>query len=375
VNALEEIIAARIAAEGPIDFASFMELALYRPELGYYSAGERRTGWRGDFVTSPELDRAYGELWGRAFEQIWDACGSPHSFDVIEVGPGEGSFAASVLESVSGAFADALHYTLVERVPEVSRRQRTALSRHDRVTWTESLADVTGNSAGCVFANEVVDNLPVRLIERRGATVDELCVGVADARFDFVRRPAPVELVDTLYSWGVELPDGHRAEVPVAATRFAAAAAGCLRRGAVVIVDYGDDAESLITRPEGTLVSYSSRGADDLVLERPGEKDITAHVNWTALRAAFVEAGARMVGPESQRVVLKRLGADRITEGLREEAEGALEAGAGVRAFRALARRGAMGALTDPRGLGGFGVVVAVKDMAEPRWVRKQEPL
>src|SRR5688500_394644 len=105
-------------------FAAYMQAALYHPQHGYYATGARRTGWEGDFVTSPELDPAFGELWARAFEEIWSGCGRPASFRVVEVGPGEGGFAAAVLAAVNGELGAVLEYCLVERSPDAEARQR-----------------------------------------------------------------------------------------------------------------------------------------------------------------------------------------------------------------------------------------------------------
>jgi SAM-dependent MidA family methyltransferase len=370
---LEDIVAGLIRSEGPIDFARYMQLALYHPEHGYYAKGVRRTGWAGDFLTSPEVDRAYGELWGRGFEHVWDACGRPQVFHVIEVGPGEGSLAAAVLDSAAGSFARALRYLLVERLPDVARRQRKLLDGDDRVVWATSLSELTPVSAGCIFANEVVDNIPVRLVSRRGPHLVELCVGIEDGELEFIERTAPPELVGALDSWNVDVSDGHRMEVPLESQDWAAAAGAVMERGAVVIVDYGDYAAALATRPAGTLLCYSSGGVDDRPLASPGDKDITVHANWDALRAGLERAGAREAGPVPQRDVLKALGADELTNRLRSEADSALARGAGAEAFRALSRRGALGVLTDRSGLGGLGVLAGIKNVSLPAFLASKQ--
>ncbi|MGH2694669.1 MAG: SAM-dependent methyltransferase, partial [Actinomycetota bacterium] len=116
MTALGEIIAERIRAGGPMPFAAFMSLALYHHRHGYY-ADAARTGFAGHFLTSPELDPAFGELWAEGLARIWDACGRPERFEVIEVGPGEGTFAAAVLAAAPRELAAALVYRLVERMP------------------------------------------------------------------------------------------------------------------------------------------------------------------------------------------------------------------------------------------------------------------
>ncbi|MEA2486097.1 MAG: hypothetical protein QOD46_1208, partial [Actinomycetota bacterium] len=307
-GSLEGLLSDRIASQGPMPFAAFMQLALYHPQFGYYAAGRPRTGWAGDFVTSPELDPAFGQLWASGFEQIWKACGSPHRFEVVEVGPGEGSFAEAVLESAAGGFADALAYRLVERQPAVQKRQRMRLDRFPHVRWSDSIVDVAPVEYGAVFANEVLDNLPVHLVERAGSTLHEVCVTERDGTLAFeLLPPSSPELERFLERSGATLPEGHRMEVSLAAESFVGRAAR-VGRGAVVLVDYGDEGLQLAQLPRGSLVCYSPAGADDDPLAAPGHKDITTHVNWTAVRAAGRRAGLEMAGPVAQREVLLALG-------------------------------------------------------------------
>ena len=361
MSVLEQIILDEVRAYGPMDFARYMELALYHPEYGYYASGHPRTGWPGHFITSPELDPAFGELWAAGFEQIWDSCGRPPTFDVVEMGPGEGSFAAAVLNAVTGDFAAALKMQLVERVDAVRARQAELLAGFQNVTWVNGLDEVAPADAACVFANEVVDNMPVAVLEKRGGRLVELCVSVSESELVLVARPPGEDSLRFAATMQRQLPDGHRAEIPLAAQRFAATAAGTFRRGAVVVIDYGDHEGALVERPAGTLLCYSDAGVDDRFLERPGTKDITAHANWSALARAFAAAGVTVAGPRRQRDVLKSLGIGEFQDRLRTEGDEALKRGSGAAAVRAMSRRGALGALMDPAGLGGLGVLVAYK--------------
>ncbi len=351
-------------------FAAYMQLALYHPQLGYYASGGTRTGWNGDFVTSPELDPGFGQLWGRAFEEVWELCGAPARFDVIEIGPGEGGFAASVLESLSGACAAALQLRLIERVPQNEERQRRLLDRFANVSWHRSVAEAPATEAGCFFANEVLDNLPVHLVEARDGSLFEVCV-TTDGRglTTELRPPSNPELSRFLDRCGVELPDGHRFEVALAAESLVAHAATRFQRGAWIFIDYGEEAADAARRPKGTLVSYSSGGADDLSLSRPGEKDLTAHANWTSIRVAMTRARQIPIGPRPQREVLKNLGLDDLHTSLREEFARASSDGEGAVALKALSRRQALGALADPAGLGGFGVMAGIRGIPAPSFI------
>lgn len=364
---LEDVLLERIRRNGPMPFAAFMSTALYHPRLGYYSAGRPRSGRRGDFVTSPELHPAFSELWAKGFRQTWEGCGRPECFVVIEIGGGEGAFAAGVLGAATGAFAQALRFHLVERLAVLEARQRRLLAAHRNVSWSPSLREVQSAQYGCVFANEVLDNLPVHLVERRRGRLLEVCAGEVDGKLTFVTLP-PVnpELNRYLDRTGLDLPEGHRIEIGLAAESFVRQAAAAFGRGATFLIDYGAEASDLARRVAGTLVSYSSTGADDLVLERPGGKDITAHVNWTAVRRAGGEAGLSMLGPLRQRQVLDGLGLWEIDAGLRQAHSSAVAEGRGAEAVKALSGRGALGALVDPGGLGAMEVMAGVKGIAPP---------
>jgi len=366
VTGLRHAIRSEIASSGPITFARYMELALYHPSHGYYAAGAQRTGWGGHFLTSPEIDPGFGSLWASGFEQMWRRCDRPQRFDVVELGPGEGSFAATVLNSATGRFADALHYTLVERVPAVAQRQRAALAGHRQARWAAALEDVEPVGAGCFFANEVLDNAPVRLVERRSGKLFELLVDVDDDGLTLIAVPCFDERVERfLVECNMTLRDGYRAEVGLAAMDITRSAAKVVERGAVVFVDYGDSAEALADRPGGSLLSYSERGIDDVPLDAPGAKDITSHVNWTAISHALSVVGAGIIGPVQQRLVLHRLGMGGVVDDLKT----ATHVGSGAEVIRALSRRGALAALTDPSGLGALDVLAGVKGIDVPEFL------
>ena len=367
-ESLVDHIARAIRERGPMPFAAFMQLALYHPHQGYYSSGARRTGWHGDFVTSPELDPSFGALWAEGFREIWEGAGRPEVFEVVEIGGGEGGFAAGVLGAATGGFNDALRYRLVERTPAARDRQAERLSAHPRVEWSASITEVPQVRSGCFFANEVLDNLPVHLAQMSGGELKEVCVGLrTDGGFERVLlAPSNPELGLFLERCGVELPEGHVYEVQLAAESLATRCAGLLGTGAVVFVDYGDDASELAQRPNGSLLCYSPSGADDEPLESAGSKDLTVHANWTAVSGALERVGLQVTAPLRQRRVLKQLGADALQDGLRSEFRRLSAAGEGAAAVRTLSRRQALGALTDEGGLGGLGVLVATKGMPVP---------
>lgn len=360
ITPLQEILVERIRGSGPMPFAAYMSLALYHPQHGYYTAGPARVGWGGHFVTSPELDPAFGHLWARGFAEVWRRCGEPDRFDVIEIGPGEGSFAAAVLGSIDGSFADAVTYRLVERSPALRERQEAALKGSPHVVWSPSITEVAEVEHGCVFANEVLDNLPVHLVRSEGGTIVEVCVDAEGDELRFVdRAPSNPELERFLARCGIDLPEGHRFEVGLAAESFVGRVAAMFRVGCAIFVDYGSDAPSLASRPTGSLLAYSERGADDRVLEEPGRRDITVHANWTAVANAFRDRGLSVREPVTQRRTLEALGLHDLHERLRASYEEAVAAGRGAEAVAMISARQALGALADPGGLGGLQTMVA----------------
>ncbi|CAN5555286.1 SAM-dependent methyltransferase [soil metagenome] len=372
---LRELLAERIRAQGPVTFAEYMAEALYHPELGYYSAGPERSGWRGDFVTSAELDPAFGELWCRFFDRVWRACGQPERFELVEIGPGEGAFAHSVLSSATGGFERALGVRLIEPLPVLRARQARRLGAA-RVTWSASLDETPGAECGCVFANEVLDNQPVHLVQRRNG---ELAEGWVDADNDGLelvwRAPSTPELEAHLRRLGIELPEGHAFEVGLAAASLVRRAAKVLRRGVLVLVDYGMEGPDLLARPSGSLATYSDTGVDALVLERPGAKDITVHVDWTSVGGTLEDAGLSRLGPLPQRSVLRDLGLGDLDRRLRDSFDAASARGSGAAALRSMSRRQALAVLADPAGLGALGVMMGLKGVdASDVLLHEKEP-
>ena len=369
---VEQVVLETIRDEGPITFARYMEIALYQPGSGYYSSGPERTGFRGHYLTSPELDPAFGEMWSHAFEQVWDQLGRPDRFDVVEVGPGEGGFAKAVLESAAGRpFGSALAYRLVEPHPSLEERQRERLKGHNNVSWSATLDEVPQAEQGCVMANEVLDNLPVNIVERHEDEIREVYVAEKDGVLRAVLGdPSTPDIEGYLERVGVKVPEGSRFEVGLQAESFARATADKIRWGAVMFVDYGAEAATLARQQLGSLVCYSGAGADDQPLERPGEKDITVFVDWSGIRKMFDLAGLASVGPVQQRSVLVALGLKDLDMKLQEEHRRAVAEKRGADAVNALSRRQAVAALGDPGGLGGLQIMFGLKEIQPAPFMR-----
>ena len=357
MNELEVLLRERLS-HGDMIFAEYQEAVLYHLNLGYY-ARTQRSGWRGHFLTSAELDPSFGAFWAVGFRRSWESLGRPASFELIEVGPGEGGFANSILSVVEGDFADALSYRLVEPIPSLTERQMSLLSTYDNVVWTSSIDEVSPVGHGAVIANEVLDNLPVHLLEFRCGEFAELYVHAPDSGLELVPGPlSDPELLGPLPETGFDPSDGHRVEVSPAAVDFVRSCAAALETGSVIFVDYGLTWRDLADRPAGTLVSYSDAGADDRVLDRPGEKDITSHANWDVVASTLHSAGFEVSGPTPQREVLNEFGLPQLEESLAQRQRDLTAGGRGAEALRTLSRRQALSVLSDPDSLGGLDVLI-----------------
>ena len=297
-HSLRERIADEIQRTGPIPFSRYMELCLYEPELGYYSRAREQFGKAGDFYTSSDVHAVFGRLLARQFEEMWRALGSPERIDLIELGPGRGLFARDVLDWSAKQFPEfsrAVRYTLVEQSPHLREKLRERLAEHiaagkcEVLESIEETSDVRGDPL-VLFANEFFDALPVDVIDHRGA----LQIGFADGRFTetFV-KPSPVEL-EFLDRYSVHPEEGERVEVSLAALDWMDRIATLFRdrRGFAVLIDYGyTREEQLAGRHRDTIMTYRQHVASASPYEAPGEQDITAHVNFTALRARAEERG------------------------------------------------------------------------------------
>ena len=317
-SGLRERIADEIRRDGPIPFSRYMELCLYEPSLGYYARPREQFGKAGDFYTSSDVHAVFGRLLARQFEEMWQALGTPQRIDLIELGPGRGLFAGDVLDWSAKHFPEfalALRYALVEQSAYLRGRLRERLAQHisaGRATVFDSIESAAANACEniIVFGNEFFDALPVEVVDHRGAAR----VGVENGRFvesfvtlsaeenEFLDRysvhPEKGERVEVALSsleWMERIAEVFSSDAPPLSSRPTASAGAegsAVRRGFVGLIDYGyTREEQLAGRHRDTLMTYRQHRAGASPYEAPGEQDITAHVNFTALRARGVERG------------------------------------------------------------------------------------
>ena len=308
---LGRLIARRIALTGPISMADFMGEALGHPRLGYYRRAAP-LGAAGDFVTAPEISQMFGELIGAWLAERWQAIGHPNPVRLIELGPGRGTLMADALRATRAipGFHAAIDLHLVETNATLRATQRDALAAF-APRWHERFDEVP-DGPSLIVANEFFDALPVRQFVRTSGGWVERMVGLAGdgETLRLALAPGATPFAGFL----PEAAPGAEAEISEASLALASAIGARLRSGTgwALIVDYGRDSGG----PGSSLQAVRGhRGAD--ILDRPGETDLSAHVDFSALAAA---TGARTFGPTGQGDFLKRLGIAHRAETLKARA-------------------------------------------------------
>jgi SAM-dependent MidA family methyltransferase len=308
---LTERVAREIeSAGGWIDFARYMELALYAPGLGYYSGGAAKLGGEGDFVTAPELSRLFGATLARQVAQILEYAPG----DVLELGAGSGRLAVDLLVGLDEIGRLPERYRILELSADLRERQARiaaalppALRR--RIEWLEQLPDTI---FGAVLANEVLDALPVHLVAWTGEGVRERGVTWSDQAFAFEDRAlAAGALLDRARA--IAPPAPYLSEIGLAAPALIVSLAERLARGALLFVDYGFGSAEYYhaQRSRGTLMCHYRHRAHDDPFFLPGLQDITTHVDFGAVARAGEAAGLELLGYTTQAHFLVNLG---ITE-------------------------------------------------------------
>ena len=285
----------QILQNGKISFAEFMAQALYHQQYGYYMAPRERIGKSGDFFTSSSVHALFGRLVARQLAEM-DGILSGGAFQIVEQGAGEGHLALDVLDALAEEFPELysrLTYTLVELSQDNRDRQGGNLARHaDKVTWTAG--DEWTITSGCLLSNELIDAFPVHLFEKRAGKILEILVDSDGEFFSEVLADAPCSALSDYFAWLGHAPvEGSRGEANLLAPEWMRTAGERIARGFVLTIDYGYPAEELYAphRRHGTLMCYHRHQADDNPYDAVGEKDITAHVDFSSLQKAGKEAG------------------------------------------------------------------------------------
>jgi len=323
---LTEFIRRDIAAQGGwISFARYMELALYTPGLGYYTAGAHKFGAAGDFITAPELSPLFGRTVARQAAEIM-AFSSPH---ILELGAGSGKLAADMLAELEqlGRLPDS--YAILEVSADLRARQQTLMCERlphllERVRWLDALPEKFN---GAIIANEVLDALPVHLVHWHDSAITERGVALArstppDARLSgglgaasgehgFIWQERAISDAALLHvAQQIKVPDDYVSEICLAARGLVNSLAQRLEQGAMLFIDYGFGAREFYhpQRSRGTLMCHYRHHAHDDPFFLPGLQDITAHVNFTDIADCAIDAGLDLIGYTSQAFFLINCG-------------------------------------------------------------------
>jgi SAM-dependent MidA family methyltransferase len=303
---LREIIIQKIKEEGPISFHDFMEMALYYPELGYYSSSQEKIGKKGDFYTSSNLTPVFGAMVARQLEQMWTILGE-EPFTIVEYGAGTGLLCFDILHYLknNNKLYEQLAYCIIEKSEELRETQKRRL--HEKVSWHNNIQEI-GQINGCVLSNELLDNFAVHQVVME----DTLMEVFVDYQNDFteILEPASPSLINYFQELGISLPKGFRTEINIEATKWIEEIASALKSGFVLTIDYGYSSSELYrpSRSCGTLLCYSNHQINDLPYQNIGQQDITSHVNFSALCRWGFKNGLICCGLTTQGQFLLSLG-------------------------------------------------------------------
>ena len=314
MNSLEAVIRDRIARHGPLTFRDFMALALYDPAHGYYTTASQRIGRAGDFYTASSIAGHFGKLLARQIQSIWQALGQPADFTVVECGAGTGDLAADILTALATDAPDILRhlrYVIDEHSPAMRAAQAARLAAFlEQVKW-QTLDELSCTPiTGLIFSNELVDALPVHLLTcRRGQYLEGLVsVSQGQLRLIWETPTLPQDFAAYLALGEIQPAEGEQCEVALDALDWLTKAAAALARGYLITIDYGDTGSHLSGRPTGTIRSFTCHRVSEDLLSNPGQQDLTADVNFSALVSHGVRRGLRCVQLTRQADYLIQLG-------------------------------------------------------------------
>ena len=299
---LVELIRQQIhTAGGAISFHAFMQLALHAPGLGYYSAGSRKFGAEGDFITAPETSPLFARCLARAIQPV---LASLPQAQLLEVGAGSGRMAAGILQELARLHSSPERYTILELSADLKQRQAETLQPYvERVTWLDNLPN---NFSGIVLANELLDAMPVHRVAWQQGELCECYVAWQEDRFVWqlgpLSEPRLAARFETILAQLGDLPDGYVTEINLAAEDWIKTVGQQLHQGMLLLIDYGFARHEFYhpQRQQGTLMCHYRHRAHDDPLILVGLQDITAHVDFTAMADSALAAGLQVAGYTTQ---------------------------------------------------------------------------
>ncbi len=297
---LSEVIKEKIKKEGAISFEEFMEIALYYPEIGYYTSPKTKIGREGDFFTASHLGAVFGILLAKAIEEFYLKMNKPYDFSITEIGPGMGYLAEDILSNLS--FSP--RYYLVEINPHLVKIQKSKLKKFRKILAWYRYIDELSELKGVIILNEVFDALPVRIFEIRDKPYEVYLTVDETENLKETLLPARAETTAYLKDFAPWVFDfeGYRSEINLKAKAFIEKLAQKLKIGYLMIFDYGYISQEYYSdqRNRGTLLCYHKHTISENPYLNIGKQDITAHVNFTAIEKWATEAGFKVVHFSSQ---------------------------------------------------------------------------
>lgn len=316
LNSLQRVIKEQIRRDGPITFEAFMEKGLYYPELGYYMTPKTRIGSGGDFYTSPHLHSIFGWLLAIQLDELKGITQNTGEFTILEIGAGRGYLADGIIDFIQRklGWKDKWRYIIVEKNPYTAKDQKKLLSAYkDLIVWKTSLGEVD-SFCGCVVANEVLDAFPVHLVVMSDQ-FQEVYVANNEAGFievfDDLSNPELSTYIDRYIFPNTR---GYRTEINLRIFDYLKRLSHILSKGFVISIDYGYPAFEYYSeeRHQGTLLCYSKHTTNENPYMNIGHQDMTAHVNFTALKDWGNEFEMKTIGFCPQGTFLASLGIDDI---------------------------------------------------------------
>lgn len=282
-------------ASGSISFEQFMQLALYAPSLGYYSADLKKFGETGDFITAPELSPLFSQCLAHQCIQLFE------NSDILEFGAGSGEMALGILNELQRLDKLPKHYYIVEISETLKQRQQTKLqSFKEIIVWLEYLPE---QFEGVILANEVLDAMPVKrfYVDEHGE-IQEWCISFKENGFEWTLQPADEILEKTIRNLNQRFPAHYSSEINLFLNPWIRSLGEMLKKGAILLMDYGFPRREYYhpQRDQGTLMCHYRHYAHSDPLLYVGLQDITAHVDFTAIAEAAQQAGLDVMGYTSQ---------------------------------------------------------------------------
>jgi SAM-dependent MidA family methyltransferase len=317
---LQQLICREIEQQGgAVSFDRYMELALYAPGLGYYTAGMRKFGAQGDFVTAPEISSLFSRTLAHQVKQLLDLCGGGA---VLEFGAGSGRLAVDMLCELESLHALPEQYMILELSPDLRQRQQQLVAAEiphliERVQWLERMP--RQRMRGVVIANEVLDAMPVHRFRvscgNDEQTQEEIVICTA-GQLAKQWRPASAILQQEIANLGVALPSACESEINLHLKPWIATISDVIKQGAVLLIDYGYPRSEYFhpQHSEGTLMCHFRQHAHADALFSPGLQDITAHVDFTAVAEAADDADLSVAGYTSQAGFLLACGIEKLLQ-------------------------------------------------------------